>query len=136
MEWRDSFANILRRIFGAEKTSLVARREKVSITLLGHPMGPREVTVIDELGAFGFFFGIEPEDDRNSLAPIGALGLGIEQAKVVRQMPFVVGADAVKLWGAIFDRRRRHVLLRIPQEHVERGRIYIKCRIGRTGLRT
>lgn len=67
---------------------------------------------MNELCAFGFFLGVEPEDDRDCLAPIGAFSLGVQQPNIARQMLLIVGADAIKLWGLVFEGRNGHRLAR------------------------
>ena len=54
--------------------------------------------------------GVEPEDDRDCLAPIGAFSLGVQQPDIARQMLLIVGADAIKLWGLVFEGRNGHRL--------------------------
>ncbi len=63
------------------------------------------MTIVNELGTRRFFLGIDTEDDGNRLTPIGALGLGVKQAEVAREMLLIVWTHAIKLGWLIFERR-------------------------------
>jgi hypothetical protein len=99
LEWRDSRAGLARAPFPIHELRgnilLHARLKKVTVAFLGHPACTSEMAVMHNLRALGLFLGIESEDDGDCLAPVGALGLSIEQPDIACQVPLVVGTDAI-----------------------------------------
>ena len=85
-----------------------ARLKKVTVAFLGHPACTGEMAVMHNPRPLGLFLGIESEDDGNGLAPVGAVGRGIEQPDIACQMSLVVGTDAIQLRWPIFKGGRAH----------------------------
>ena len=60
----------------------MAAPKQVAITVFGHPSGPQEMAFMDVLSALGIITGGNAEQNGNRLAPVRALGIGVEQANV------------------------------------------------------
>src|SRR3546814_7542910 len=58
--------------------------DKLTIAVLGHPACAGEMCVMDAPGSLRFAVGVETEQDRDGLPPIGTVGFCIEQAEVGR----------------------------------------------------
>ena len=56
--------------------------EKVPVACLCHPTRPGQMTVVHAFGALALRGWIEPKHDARHLAPIGAVGRGIQQTQV------------------------------------------------------
>ena len=55
---------------------------ELAISALTHPAGPGQVAAVDAVGALGFLAGVDAEQERDRLTPIGAIGFCIEQPHV------------------------------------------------------
>jgi len=80
----------------------------MSVTNLRHPSRTGKVTVVHRLRAIRFGGDIDAEDYARSLAPIGSVRIGIKQAKIVRQMTFVVGGELLRYGRAIIESHIGH----------------------------
>src|SRR3546814_13146469 len=60
--------------------------DKLTIAVLGHPACAGEMCVMDAPGSLRFAVGVETEQDRDGLPPIGAVGFCIETAEVGDQL--------------------------------------------------
>jgi hypothetical protein len=85
---------------------LERRFQEETITGLGHPARSGKMAIVNGPGALRLLNGVEAEDDRDDLAPIGTLFVRVEQAKIRRQMALVIARnpDAVR-WTVLECRR-------------------------------
>lgn len=63
---------------------------ELTVSVLGHPVGAREMTSMHTVGALRFFARINSEQDGDGLAPVRAIGFRIKQAHVELHMSQVV----------------------------------------------
>src|ERR1700733_15477606 len=61
--------------------SLWARTQKIAVARLRHPARSREMTVMDDTGAFRFAIWIQVEDDSDRLPPVSAFLVGVQQSQ-------------------------------------------------------
>src|SRR5580700_3797301 len=90
--------------------SLWARAQKIAVARLRHPARAREMTVIDDAGAFRFAIGIQAENDPDGLLPVSAFLVGVQQSQIGCEMALVIGRQLRALWRAIFEGGARHRL--------------------------
>ncbi len=81
----------------------------MSVTDLRHPPGARQMAVVHKLGPLRVMCWVEPKNYGNNLPPIGALGVGIKEPDVGRQMALVIGVDAFGLRRTIIKRGNAHL---------------------------
>lgn len=82
--------------------------QQVPISLLCHPAGAGQMTVVDEPRALWLAFGVEPEQRPNDLSPVGAFFVGIEQMDIGLEMALVVGGNMGRIRRAIIKRNNGH----------------------------
>ena len=82
--------------------------------MLGHPAGAGEMGVVDMARAIRIAVRIEAEQDRDGLAPVGAVGRRIEQAHVELHVLTVIGRERRALRRFIEELYLRHPS---PQSH-------------------
>ena len=70
------------------------RIEEMSVAVLCHPAGPRQVAVMDDFGAIRFSRRVQSEDDEDDFTPVGAFGVGIKEPEIGHEVPLVVGVNA------------------------------------------
>jgi len=75
---------------GIAEPSVMAAPKQVAVTVFGHPSGAQEMAFMDVPSALGIITGVNAEQNGNRLAPVRALGIGVEQANVELQMFDVV----------------------------------------------
>ncbi len=64
--------------------------DELTVSVLTHPAGPREVAPVHAIGALGFLSGIDAEQDCDGLAPIRAVRFRVEQPHVELHVSAVV----------------------------------------------
>ncbi|GFE97673.1 hypothetical protein DmGdi_27460 [Gluconobacter sp. Gdi] len=79
--------------------------------MLGHPVRPRQMTVPTAVDALGVKRGVAVQHYAGHLAPVGAIGLGIQQAEIGDEMLFVVAGETGCFRGAVGDGRVKRGLL-------------------------
>ena len=55
---------------------------ELAVSVLSYPSSPGEMAAMHTIGAFRFLTGIDPEQDRDGLAPIRPIDLGVEQTEI------------------------------------------------------
>lgn len=60
----------------------IALADELAISVRRHPVGSGEMAVMDTASPLRFALGIEPEEDLDDFAPVGAIRRGIEQAQI------------------------------------------------------
>ncbi|WP_375294242.1 hypothetical protein [Caballeronia sp. PC1] len=63
---------------------------------------------VHHAGALGFGTGIDPEDMRRRISPVGALVVGIEQADIVGEVILVIGGKPRRVGRAILEMLAGH----------------------------
>jgi len=81
---------------GSELLSVVAFKQ-ITITGFGHPTGPSEVALVDASSALFILAQIETENDRGNLAPIGPLGVRVQQSQIGDLVGQIIVRDLVRL---------------------------------------
>ncbi len=70
---------------------------KIAESILGHPMRPREMTLVHDFGARTIALRVDAKDDLSHFLPAGAFVFRIEQAEVGREMcAIIVGQPRVR----------------------------------------
>lgn len=80
-----------------------------AVAVLGHPAGTGEMGVVDMARAVRLALGIEAEQDRDGLAPVGAVGRRVEQAHVELHVLTVIGRERRALRRFIEKLYLRHL---------------------------
>lgn len=66
----------------ASRPTPLALADQLSITPFRHPVRAREMRIMDGAATLRIAVWIKSEEDLNSLTPVSAISLGIEQAHV------------------------------------------------------
>src|SRR3546814_9220750 len=84
-------------------------------------MGPREMRSPGGMGARGFFFRINMQNDACNLFPDRAIILGIKQTQISDQMRFIIRREEGGFWGRIRYLRieRRGFNGRLPNGYIQ-----------------
>src|SRR5690606_37558467 len=70
-----------------------ALADEQAIAMLGHPAGAGEMGVVDMARAVRLAVWIEAEQDRDGLAPVGAIGRRVEQPHIELHVLTVIGRE-------------------------------------------
>lgn len=107
-----------------------AAAQEMLVAMLGHPVRPRQMAVPAAVDALGVGRRIAVEHDPGDLAPVGTLGLGIQQAEIGNEVLFVVAGETGRFRDAVGDRRVERGLLHDGADQVgERTRRTLACRV-------
>ena len=82
--------------------------QQMTISVIRHPAGARQVTVMNQAGALGFALGIDVKDDSHCFSPVSALSRRVKQAEVGHEMPLVIGRNPRAYGWAIVEGRCGH----------------------------
>ena len=85
--------------------SLWARTQEIAVPRLRHPARPREMTVMDDAGAFRFAIWIHAEDDSDRLPPVSAFLVGVQKPQIGCEMALVIGRQLRALLAGGLRRR-------------------------------
>jgi hypothetical protein len=105
-------------VTGPELVSASLRRtafEQIPVPVLGHPFGAREVALENAPRSFGLTGGIDVQDDPSHLCPVGAFGVGIEQAQIGDEMFVVITGQIASRRGLVSN---RWIERRLGHDHV------------------
>jgi hypothetical protein len=70
----------------------IGTTEQFAVAVLGHPLGALKVSVECPPGASGFALRVNVQNDPRNLAPVGAVGVRVEEAQIRHEvLPIVAG---------------------------------------------
>src|ERR1700730_1779536 len=82
-----------------------AAQQKMTITVLGHPFGARQVALPGTLGAFGLALRIDVQNDVCNFSPICAFGISVKETQICNKMLFIVaGQNRLRRSGIRYGR--------------------------------
>jgi hypothetical protein len=64
----------------------------MTIAMVSHPFGPRQMAIKRMPCAFRFTTGVDMQDDPSDLTPIDTFGVSVEQPQVGHQMLLIIVA--------------------------------------------
>jgi hypothetical protein len=124
-------------VTGPELVTASLRRtafEQIPVPVLGHPFGAREVALENAPCSFGLTGGIDVQDDPSHLCPVGAFGVGIEQAQIGDGMFVVITGQIASRWGLVSNRRIEWRPGHDLSALVFRARASVEPTVPRTGV--
>ena len=69
--------------------------DQISIAAVGHPARTGKMRVVDQATTSWIEFGIETEQNPYSLAPVGTIASGVEQAEIQSHVLSVIGRQTL-----------------------------------------
>src|ERR1700733_3363316 len=86
--------------------------EQMAITMVRHPFGAREVTIVGAARAIRLGARIDAKHQLRDFTPIRVVGFGVEQTQISNEVLMVVGRQRGLVWRHVCDirieRRGRH----------------------------
>lgn len=63
---------------------------ELAVSVLTHPAGTGQMAAVHAICALGFLAGVDPEQQRDRFAPVGAVGFCIEQPQIELHVSAVI----------------------------------------------
>lgn len=97
--------------------------QELTVSMLRHPSGAGEMTLMDTARSFRLSNGINAENDRSRFTPVGAIGRSVEHAHIELHVLTVIVGKHRTLWWFIQEAWLFH--RSIPNENSISGLVWM-----------